>query len=448
VSSVSLQDSQVGADLLIGMAALGVAAATVITPFALIIPVAVGALALLLAFPWLRLSALIIAGLLVLQTSSGLSPIKLLYLAYAALVIGLAVIDLVGSGRGRLRQNSAFLVAAIVLASFLFITLLVTLFEARSPFAWFRDALPYLLLVAAPLVGISVGRHSSVGEINRVLVVCALFGATAYALDWFSLRNVGVGIGRVGLQTLMLVAGAFSFCLSAGLQRERGSWRWLVLAGILSGALLVTGSRTGIVLFAAVLGGVPAALRQKDLGRQAARFAAAISATLIATIALALLTGVSLSFFANRVDQIFNGSNSTSFDGSAVERGEETSLALTYFRRNPLLGRGVGLNYDTVRVNGQTRANFTMDTGLLLLSKFGIAGLVVALAFAQSIRAGLRQLPFDARERIAIQGFGWVFLAALPSTLGTEDKGFAFILMVLLAAFVARETQLAKGGPQ
>jgi hypothetical protein len=69
--------------------------------------------------------------------------------------------------------------------------------------------------------------------------------ALLFAVGWLERRSIAnLGLGSVGLASIIMPAALFSLAMSAALQADVRRPRWLVLAGLILALLVVTGTRT------------------------------------------------------------------------------------------------------------------------------------------------------------------------------------------------------------
>lgn len=414
-----------------------------------VVPFVVGAFALIVSKPVARIAAVTLGGLFVLQSSAGIGPAKLLYLAVLILCWFLAVVHLQGDARPDWAEPfMPVLTASLVLLGLLAVSLPVALGNGSTPTDWFRDAFPYLLLALFAPIAVDTARDISPTAAIRLFTACGLIAAVGFALDWLDRRGVSaLPLGKFTLSTFALMAAPFCYGLvRAALGPHRV--RWAAFALLILVAVLVTGTRTGLVLLTAVLGVVGATSKMRvPVPRAAAVVLPLCVAIAVVTPVVALRVSDDPTFFRHRVQaaaNILKGGETT--DQSLLARKRSYRLATDQIRAHPVLGTGPGHLYETgdARVS---RRGFGLDTPLVTIAKFGWVGsgiilaLLVVLASAY-VRAG--RLSGPTASLTSARGFAVVFLFELPLGGFLEDKGLALGLLVL-TTLVAAETRAAAG---
>lgn len=304
-----------------------------------------------------------------------------------------------------------------------------------------RDAATYAILAfCLPLSFRSVSSVSA----RTALVTLVLFGtftSVAFAVNVLEARGVGLlGATRFAGGSMIVIVAASAVIL-AGVAYGNFRW-WLSLFPMMwLATVLVSGTRTGLVLFVVPLAvfAVSSTSRgvrsQQPRRAQRPRLFGSLLFSAAAVLGLVLLVGdrlVPIDFIAERLDVtrgFFDGGVSS--DASGRARLEDNSRAITLFQDSPILGHGFGqILGDGVDVN----TGFYLDTPVLLLAKFGILGtIVIVVALSMWVRALFRRVSgVDNRAgRAAVLAAATGMVALVPFGAVTEDKGLGIAMVVL-----------------
>jgi hypothetical protein len=121
--------------------------------------------------------------------------------------------------------------------------------------------------------------------------------------------------------------------------------------------------------------------------------------------------------------------NGAASDASGQDRLQSYNWVLNVWQSNRLLGTGFGYLYP----NG----SLSLDTPLIILSKFGVIGSFVLVLFitavAKAVR-NMRRLSGPAVANSISAPFFFFVLALTPFISVFEDKGLAFAIALLIAA--------------
>jgi hypothetical protein len=395
---------------------------------------AVAILALAVISPTARLIVVVLGALLVFQSSTEVGLAKI---AFAALVLMCTVISAIHLARCQdeiVRKCRSFLFGTCVFGLFLPVTLIVSRSNAISPSDWFRDVLPYVLLVALPIIGLDAGLTMSSGKVQAVIGVTGVIAAIGTALYWLARRGVSSwGVERVILSTAALVALGFALALvRSGIGHRRRLW--LLASAIILILMLLPGTRTNTVLLVGALGVIGSPAKSRVPVRRIALAATAMvlaAVTLLPTFVGAVSSDP--NFFRNRLasaETVIRGEAVK--DQSFVLRQRSYHWASQKIEANRWLGTGPGYRYS----NGQ----YSLDTPLVVVAKFGIVGLAALIGYFASIYLSVRALRrwqgYGIAQTMA-RGWVWVLIALLPFGPWTEDKGFSLALALLVAAIVS-----------
>lgn len=420
--------------------------AVALAPRVLAVGLAVAFCVYLLTKPVGRLAWFILGAMLVFQSGAGLTPSKIGYLAGVITSVILTLpglrVTLTTPWGARFRPA---LMGALVLAGWVGAITSVQSLAVRGVTveAWGRDTLTYLLISAAVVLGVDAASSVTVRQARLITVVVGALAAVGFAIAWLARREAtGLPADQNLLASMVALTVPLALALTLGLVGGGVRLRWLLYAVGLVSAVLVTGTRTGAVLAVVVLGlvGVRRKYRVPALK--------ALSGILLAGAAVA----VSLVLLGDRLtaqgfrESRWNAALRVITDGyqqdrSGVIRARAYEYAHAIFEEYPLLGQGPGVLFPNPNP-GSEAANFTLDTPLVYLAKFGIIGTAVLMVVLWLIisscvrRHGGPWLP----EMTVARGATAVWVAILPFGPPTEDKGFALsvALLVLLVGTASR----------
>jgi hypothetical protein len=411
----------------------------------------VGGVALLLTLIFSargRLLIVLIGGLLVFQSNDTLGPNKIAYLAGTALAV---VISLVRLSRSKDRSLQCFrplLVGAMPLLALLCLSAIVATSGGTPIIAWARDASAYFFVICLPAVALDAGQHFSRKQLETLIVVLGVAAAAGFAIDWISRRHVSsLEVGRLILATTTLVALAFAYLL---MKAATGPNRpvWIILSTVTIAMMMVSGTRTNLVLLAAAIGIVGSAAK----GR------VPIYRLVIQIAFLLLLAGVSIpvlgklltddpQFLSKRISAataVMTGKFAT--DGSFLERAHAYATAKAVFLQSPLVGIGPGHAFTAGR--SHSHYSTSLDTPWLVPAKLGLLGVAALVFYLASVlvcMARIRQ--GTGGMEILTVGRGWfaILLFLTPFGPWVEDRGFALALALFVAALSASARENFRG---
>lgn len=397
-----------------------------------------------LAKPLGGLIWLTVGGMLVLQGSEGLSVPKLVYFAgvLVAAVAGWNRTLHLLRGDSRTAAMRRSLAGASLLAGLVALGAIFSLMTGSGGVAdVVRDAFTYLLIAAAVPIGISAGATSSVRALRLLTAILGLVAAVSFGVAWLSRRGVSsIPLEQIAFASIVVVA--YGFCVSLVSAGANGRLRigWLSAATATLGGVLVTGTRSGLVLLAAF----PLVAGRERKGR-VPPVRLAIMFTIVAVSGSILLSWFSSRFSlpAGFLDSRFQAAinaykNGYAADQSGYIRAQAYAIAYQSWKENIIFGRGLGVLYpspDPLTPGG----TYQLDTPLIILSKFGLVGaciLVVALVLIfwpvfQKGPAGWTQSHTEGRA------FAALVILLLPFGLPIEDKGLALSIALIAAALTA-----------
>ncbi|WP_143670795.1 hypothetical protein [Streptomyces sp. OV198] len=387
-------------------------------------------LLLILASSTARLVTVIAGALLVFQASSD-AP-KFGYLALALICVAVSLVNLVRDSHPVVQAFRPMLAATAATLLMLAASFAIAMSEGTAPTDWFRDMLPYLLLAILPLVGLEASGRMRPHLLAGLIGVLGVLAALAFAVDWLDRRGATAEGGRVLLATASFCAFAFSYAfVRAGVGPHRP--RWLLAAAVIAAALLVTGTRTNLVIIAAAVLGALGPIRKGRV--PPLRLVTVGAPTALATVALfpalTFVLSIDSTFLSQRLDtmrQVLGGNLAA--DQSFQLRALSYAQAQQRWLEHPWLGGGPGYMYGDI--------GFSLDTPWMVPAKFGVAGAAVLLWLLASIALGIvrnRQQP----NPIHAAGRAWTvaLVALLPFGAWVEDKGTALAMTLLVATSVS-----------
>lgn len=394
-----------------------------------------------------RLAVVAVGALAVFQTSGPTG--KYAYMGAALLCVALSLVNLRRRDDDQFRQ-------ALTLAPFMIVFLgpvsfLIANGNGIGIDAWFRDVLPYLMVVLLPIVGLDAAQHMSARALSRLIAIIGVLAAVNLAVTWLGRRG---GI-ESNLQVLLATGVLSGFALCFALAHvARHAPRWGLAAVVIAGALVLTGSRTNLIVIAAAMLGV---IGLQSKGRlpapRAVGFVMAGGAMVAGIVTLAspwLEEGFLLARYEAMVS-VVRGGQDQSYDFRSLQYAAATDR----WEARPWLGGGPGYLYRAdslfgVNSTAAERAEvFTLDTPVVVLAKFGVVGTVLLLAYLIAVFRGVaacRRGPAPAFT--AARAFAFVLVALVPFGASLEDKGasIAIALMVAVAAATGREQRVASVG--
>ena len=300
-----------------------------------------------------------------------------------------------------------------------------------------RDLLGLFLIIAAPFVGLRLGRISTRARIESLLLMCGLYSALSYWLYWASIRRlVPASFGRLGLASWTLPLAAILFFLHPARRstfHRVGSFVCLAL-------LVLSSSRTALIPCAVVV--LAVAARAVNFRRSqhsgASRFgglARPILIVLTLGIGVSTYLQISLAPLLGRTVSAVNLFSSRGDDQSYIERSAQTAQGWNALRDNPAFGVGPGHIFEwptSLRV----QRSFVLEAPSSLLADLGIVGVVPLVFFLAYLWRYFRRVP--GSDPATSSTLFWLLIAvwayfAVSSPF--DDKGL-FVAVLLLFAHV------------
>lgn len=400
-----------------------------------------------------RAILVVFAALLTLQSSDELDLTKVAYLAIVAVVSVSSLVRL-WRARGDPRMTSARpLIAVFLLVSMLCALSAIPAFlNGTDPRDWLRDTSTYGLFAIAPILAIDAWLDASPRWIAAAFIVAGTLATMSFVLEWLERRRLAdLPIDRLLYPSFFFAAGLSAFLIAVAVRVPRYRWPSMAGAGLVLAALLLTETRSSLILLAAP--GVIILAGWRRWWRPAVLAGAAQISIAVLVVGLtqpiihadpAIYSPDSGDVGApgdgggpvpsGRFDDVTGLIDDPQGDPSFRERVAQTTVALQAFQEQPILGVGTGHRYDWVRVSGERLSTYSLDTPFVFLAKFGVVGLValaaiVVAAFLLIVR-GWREGP--SAGVLALLGFLATMAAWLPFGYPLEDKGSSLALILLL----------------
>jgi hypothetical protein len=366
-----------------------------------VLPIAALAAALLLTDGRARTIFVVFAGLLILQRGEGINMTKLAFFAGAGVSFAGAFLNVrrmqptpvYGLARPLLTVSVAFFALGAV-------SLAIAHTNEIGLVAWLRDVVPYLLFASAPIFALDAQASFGRKGLVALPVIAGTMAALLFAVGWLERRSIAnLGLGSLGLASIIVPAALFSLAMSAALQADVRRPRWLVLAGLILALLVVTGTRTMIVLLVAPLAIALGARRQ--LATRSVRLALlgplVVTATLLFGLAFVGISGANTESLRERLE-VLRSTGDSAGDASYNERVQQSEVAWERFESSVILGAGPGTTFQWKTQDGVLVSSTFLDP-LTFPAKFGLLGLAVfafALAKYWLFLSGLRRLEASA----------------------------------------------------
>ena len=405
---------------------------------ALLVP---GLLAAVVLWPsaGFRLLFVVLGGMLVLGSSSGLSEPKIAYLAGAVLAVAVAVVRVL-----EMRSTAAFqeckwlLIFSATFGGFVAVEGLVAGVGGTQASFALRDAAVYLLFAAVPFLALDVHASSARRWLPPFFFALGVVATLSYAAYFLGVR----GLASLPFGPVTLVAGGLPIALfayaSAGAIWHPVWFRWTAVAiGVLA-LMAATGNRSALIALVAL----PTMLMIHPRWR-GKPFRALAGGLALALFVGAILLGSGRVARPNveRLRERFGSilePGKLPLDQSFRWRAEQTRAAAAVWGDNTVFGAGPGHLFRWINpLSGEVHADaFTLDSPLVYPAKFGWVGVILlgALFFAYAQVLGRRVRTAPTVPVIALVGFGAAgVLGSLFLGSQIEDKAFSFAVMLLLA---------------
>jgi hypothetical protein len=418
--------------------ALAIGLAVTFKPTAAVLPLALLGGLLLLVDARVRILFVVFGGLLTLQSSSGVGSMKLLYLAGVLVSFAGALFKFSQSSDVSTRAFAAPLLrVSAAMSALIAISLLVAQAHGVLRVDWLRDVAPYVLFAVAPIFALDAQWAFRRRTLVRLLVVAGLVATASFSTHWLEQRHIArLPFSQFALSSFFFPAALFGYATASALHTRERRLRWLLLAALVFALLVVTGTRSTLILAVAPV--VVAFGARRYLSDRLIRLVllapAAVLVIAVATVTVVQATHASTSIISKRITILKETGTST--DASYKDRQAATRAARDVFYAHPYFGSGPGTYFNWQVTNGEQRSEFIVDSPLGFPAKFGVVGLAVILFLVLECGSFMKTaFRFDhpRPETLALAAFA--ALAVLDSFLTNplEDKGFTLGLVLLLA---------------
>jgi O-Antigen ligase len=425
--------------------------------------------------PW-TLIAVVGGGVLILQSSNSLDPMKVGYLTVVLLIVlksGYRTWQMRRSAA--LRQFQPWMVVTAAWTLLIVLSIPVSLAHGANPVDWLRDSAAYGLFAICPVLAVDAARSTTRRFVIVLTAAVSTFAAASFAVFWLTRRQIIVlPISHLGLPSEVLGGTMVALGTVMMVKGDSNRGLWGALAGISLGLFFVTATRSSLLLLvvpivvlifarvslraaarvflvevgtAALLVLVTqTALVAANLAIQPASTPVAASPTPIETEVAAGPSGHSPGpatsapsttrpgVLGQRVSSIGSLLSSPGSDPSLATRVRETKVAWGSFLDSPVVGMGPGYLFTWLDASGSKASNYTLDTPLLELAKFGLIGVgVILLTIVVLVRTVARiATPEPNVEYLVLVGFASVVLVV--GLLGSpfEDKGLGLATALVL----------------
>ena len=424
-----------GASIALNLAALAVIAMVLFASIAVTSPAA-------------RFAIVVAGGLLVFRSSDQLDAPKLIYLVWVGLCTAVAIARLAGEReRSMVADIQPLLLSTAGVMGALALSLAVAASSGTPLVDWFRDAAPYGLLAASPFLAWEGARSRLGSHMEAAVVAAGLMATVAFAVEWLGRRGLAdLLFATFGSSSIMLSALVFVAAIAAILSHRRRRLLWVTVASAVLALLLLTGTRSALVLLVG-----PVAMVVFTHGQRYTRTRRLVGTVFVvgfSVVALAFLASqsgvIDVARLSGRLGSIVSLGSNLSADQSFVERATQLRVASSAFAGSPVVGVGLGYRFEWA-ASGAAIPSYTIDTGLSIAAKFGLIGTGLFGIAVSGVVSFFRRFRMRLPEhvRMSFVGFAAISIAILPLGNPFEDKGFG-LAAVLLGAWAlasARDNQ-------
>lgn len=424
----------------------------------------------------LRVGFVLFGGMVALQSSPTLDATKFAYLLGTVVCLIGALAAVWGARESlEVRQRVPWIASSAVLVALIGVSFLVARGNGTSITDWVRDVAAYALFASVPIFALDGQAFPSRKLLVGMLVVAGVLGGMSWAVEWLARRDIlDLPFARLVFPSGQLPGMLYLFAMAAALTATRRRAAWAMLAGLILGLFLLTGTRSSLLLLVGPL--AMAALAgwsriRSSLQSIAGHGAVAVAVVLAFQVAVALPAQLGPgqptiepgssrspvpapsvpSVLGDRFGSLPEVLGNPASDASFRERLAQYEAAWRLFASSPIVGVGPGHSIDWVDVSGYPRAGFTADTPLVMPAKFGLLGILVflgvAVAYGLTVRTALQR---NRRSGVTLTlvAYGVLTVVGLPLGFAVEDKGASLALILLLAlAFAERAAQHSSNAP-
>lgn len=413
-----------------------------------------------------RIAFVLFGGMVALQSSPTLNATKIAYLVGTALCLVGAMAAVWRARRTpAVRLAVRWIAVSAALAVLMAVSFFVAMGNGTSIANWVRDSAAYALFAAVPIFALDGQASTSRRLLVGMLVVAGLLGGLSWAVEWLTRRQIlELPLARLVFPGGQLPGMLYLFATAAALTARRRHVAWVMLAGIILGLFLITGTRASLLLLVGPL--AMAAIAgwthiRSSLSSIAGHAVVAVAVVLAFQLALALPVVLGLgrtpgepgssasaapsipSVLGDRFGTLPGVVGNPPSDASFKERVAQYEAAWALLVSSPIVGVGPGHAIEWFDISGYKRTEFTADTPLVMPAKFGLLGILVflgaAVAYGSTVRTALRR---NRRSGITLTLVGYAVwtIVGLPLGFPIEDKGASLALILVLAlAFTERD---------
>lgn len=413
-----------------------------------------------------RIAFILFGGMVALQSSPTLNAPKIVYLVGTVLCLVGALAVVWGARRTpEVRLSAPWIAASAALAALIAMSFLVARADGTSITNWVRDVAAYALFAAVPVFALDGQAFTSPKLLVGMLVLAGLLGGLSWAVEWLSRREiVELPIARLVFPGSQLPGMLYLLAMATALTAVRRRAAWVVLAGVILGLFLITGTRASLLLLVGPLAMAATAgwtHIRSSLSSIAGHGVVAVAVVLAFQLALALPVVLGLgrtpgepgssaspapsipAVLGDRFGTLPGVLGNPASDASFEERVAQYEAAWALLVSSPIVGVGPGHAIEWFDISGYKRTEFTADTPLVMPAKFGLLGVLVflgaAVAYGSTVRTALRR---NRRSGITLTLVGYAMwtIVGLPLGFPIEDKGASLALILVLAlAFAERD---------
>jgi len=424
--------------LLVALLSIAAGALIALRPEDWIIVVAPFVGGALLLSPVARLAFVVLVGIVVLGPPE-FTTAKALYFG-GVMVCAVASSQNVLHGWGRLpREVRRLLTCSLIGLVLLAVVATYRVLSGVDAISVLRDFAPYVLFAIAPLVAVDAGSTQSLPLLRMLAALGLALGSLGYLASWAARRGILADVGPITAfgafsmpVALLVLAGVSLIATGSG---KRGLWA--LLAGFALGTMILTGTRSFLLVAPAVLAAV--AWSTPSGAARVRRLIGAIAVVATATVLVisvgVAVGGLDFATVAGRWSLVTSAIADPAADQSIAMRIAQTDVAVRLFAANPLFGVATGLGTAYTAAGN----SYTSDTPVALLADFGLVGVGAVLAVLTGWLSIARPKPIveqNAWPRSAVIG---MVLAALSLALigpVVQDKGLGFSFLVLGAPLI------------
>ncbi|GAA4166162.1 hypothetical protein GCM10022286_30370 [Gryllotalpicola daejeonensis] len=403
-------------------------------------------------------SVIVFGSIFLFQVATIPTGVKAAFIGVAGVLAIWALLSLIRRMpdlTARARSGVRLVFCAVgILSAFLLWQLIALSWNSVAIDAWMRDALNYLLLPMAVLIGVEAGFRLAPRAVSVLALLAGVIGAYSFSVAWLGRRAAEQGgdSQQFGLASSFVVFATLALCLARFTSGRLRGVAWLVAALALMGIMVVAGGRQTIVqcvialLVAVAVGG----------GGFFAKTARVLTAVAAAVIGFIVVLNYSASSNDTAVGRyaffqrfLTDGFSAITNDQSAQARLRALTWLHQQWQLKPTFGWGFG--HDMINVaTGQIGANvFTLDSPLVPLEKFGVFGTAVLVLALLLFFIALWKL---ARPETGSTAFGRTFaaivtvltLVTLVNGFPPENRGFPTFLLLSSLIAVSNATWRAR----